>query len=62
MALEPRPDGFHYILVQTVRGAAAGDKDGNIVPGLPTLGIRLAMSLGVPDNCVERTLTLIDES
>ena len=44
IALEPRPDGFHHILMQAVCRATACDKDRYIVPGLPILGVWISIS------------------
>ena len=59
--LEPHPDGFHNILMQPVCGATAGEKDRDIIPGLPGLGVGVSTSSRLPDDRVERALALLNE-
>ena len=61
IAPEPRPDGFHDILMQTINGAAAGEKDRDIVPGLPGLGMRVSMTPRAQHDSVDRVPTPLDE-
>ena len=53
LTLEPRPDVIYDILMQTVRGAAACEKDGDIIPKLPGLGTRVPSAFGLPDDRLE---------
>ena len=54
IALEPRPDVFHDVLMQPVRGPTAGEKNRDVIPRLPGLGVWIPMAFRAQHDRVEK--------